>query len=114
MLNVQEANRQRDLYFVEPDSNRIVLAPKGWADEIGQENEDGEGWEFQCYHGNEDVLAFRERGTDGTGEYLTTDCIEWFLCNNLAKMREPTEAEARQIDPDLFVLLEAIDKQEAF
>jgi len=109
-MNIREENRKRSLYF-DDGNGHIVFAPQGWADEIGQESEDGEGWEFQCYHGdNEDTLAFEDRQGN---EYLTTDCIQWFLVSDLAKMREVTEEEARQLDPDLFTLLDAIDSGEA-
>ncbi len=104
--SIIEANRQRDLYLV--DGDRIVYAPKGWCDDMRQDDEDGPC--FACYYGNPDVLAFRSRENQ---EYLTTDCIQQYGLDTLAAMREVTEVEARQIDPDLFTLLDAINNGEA-
>ena len=108
-MNILEANRQRDLYLLDPETNRIVFAPHNWCDELRQDDED-DGPCFTCYFGNPDVLAFQQRESR---EWLTTDAQLLFSVESLEAMREVSEQEARQLDPDLFTLLAAINSGEA-
>lgn len=104
------ANRENNLYFRGTD-NRIFYLPKHWADEIRDQSGDVDfGQSVYCYFGNPDVLAFRDRSDN---EYLTSDALGWHNLDFLDTLPQVAEAEARELDPDLFALIDAINSGEA-
>lgn len=98
-------NEQQDQYFYDRRANRIVFLPKGWANEIPNLDEEDE-VQVYCWFGNQDTLAFKKRTTN---EWLTTDAQGWFDVSNLEEMEIVDEAQARELDPNLFELLSFVD-----
>lgn len=108
-MNLIAENRLRDLYLLDPGTNRVVFMPRYWCDEMRQDDED-DGICISCWYGNDSVLAYQERESK---EWLSTDACELMMLSDLEQMREISEEEARKIDPDLFTLLEAINSGKA-
>lgn len=106
-MNVVKANEERDVFLVNEDQTgkRIIFIPRNWVYEMGHDDPD-DGTCINCWYGNADVLAFEKRETK---EWLTTDAQAYFALFELENMSEVSEEEARQIDPDLFRLLDYVN-----
>ncbi len=98
-MGICQQNRETDLYFL--DKNRIVFMPQGWSDEM----RDSDG--IICWYGNPSVLDYKGRLPQ---EWLTTDGQAYFPIPYLEKLPQVTEAEARNLDPDLFELLDYVNQ----
>jgi membrane carboxypeptidase/penicillin-binding protein PbpC len=99
------ANEASDLYFVDPNTTRIIYLPRNWVNEFFDHDENGH-QETYCWYGNEDTLAYQDRESK---EMLTTDSQGWFRLADLDAMRRVTYNEAKVIDSELFKLLEDYD-----
>jgi hypothetical protein len=99
-------NEASDLYFVDPETSRVIFLPKNWVNEFVEHDEDTGERETYCWYGNDDTLAYQ--GRDGQ-EMLTTDSQAWFKLKNLDEMRRVSYNEARAIDSELFTLLDDYD-----
>jgi hypothetical protein len=105
---ILEKNKQASLYF-KLNNGRVFFLPQNWAHDfpdIDGDEEDGQS--VYGYLGNEDVNRWLGRDTR---EWYTTDVCFWVCLSDLDQ--EISEEEARQLDPDLFRLLDAIDSKEA-
>lgn len=112
------ANRERDLYFQEIDQDgnpqaNAYFFPQGWCDD------------FSFANGNTGGIDFDPENDDHTGMadgpeiygYVPTHVYEnspvetlFVGLEHLRKLREITEAEARQLHPNLFRYLDAINE----
>lgn len=92
--DILQENQGRDLYFL--DNGRIIYMPKGWANEMRQDDEMDIC--IICWYGNPYCLAYQN-----SGEWLTTDAQALFNLSYLENLPEVSEEEARRIDGDLFV-----------
>ena len=105
--NVVEANRERHLYL--SDWDNVWFVPKDWCDAwsvatgftggLDYINEDGEHRpEIMCY-----APVFTTKDSE----------VETMFCEvaRLQQLNEVSEAEAKEIHPNLFKLLDEIDKE---
>jgi hypothetical protein len=106
---IVELNRERDLYFVTKDG-RIIFIPKGWCNEFDDDNEKDDGPSIYGWIGQESTSNWATRSSK---EWLTSETQGWTLISDLDKMREASAEEARQLDPDLFALLDAVNSNQA-
>lgn len=107
-----QRNRDRDLYLFDATVGRVVFVPQGWCDQIPDPCADEPDAEPSVYgwYGNPDVSAWEGRADH---EFLTTDAQAWFTVAELSALVEIPEAGARQLDPDLFRLLDAVNSGRA-
>lgn len=108
-----KANAERSLYFFDPETGRVVFLPQDWAYEMSDIDDETQERQANCWFGNDECLAFLERTTPVKNEWLTTDAQAFFNLTDLCKMQEINEDTARQRDPDLFRLLDAVNSGEA-
>lgn len=112
-----ELSREQDLYFVAPKGHadeieRIIFLPQGWCDEFTVENgfaggiDSEDAPDLYGYIGSPDILNWK---MNERKEALTSDINGWTSIDDLLNMRQVSEQEARQIDADLFITLDAIN-----
>ena len=108
MSDIYTRNCTQDLYLVDPEDNRIIFIPKDWCDEFRDDDEydPDAGPTSYCWIGQPSVTHW-ELHPDK--QFFTYDTQGWMPVQDLEQMREVTPAEARQIDPDLFRLLNAVN-----
>lgn len=110
--SIVDKNRERSLYLLDRETDRVVFIPQGWCDDFANVHQDEDAFgdlaepEIYCWYGNPDCLAFKGRDDR---EWMTWDAQEWFKLSALERMRELSEAEAWVADPDLFELLDAVN-----
>ena len=108
-MNIPVENQSRSLYLHDLTFNRIIFLPQNWYYEIVDELKDEGENNAYCWIGQPGVNNWRERNPK---EWETTDAQGWLNLGYLESLPEVSEVQARQIDPDLFALLDAINSGE--
>lgn len=106
-MNVVDSNRQRDLYLT--DGDNVWFIPQGWCDDFSIANGSSGGLDYVDDFGEvrPEIYCYAPLGLDKNSEVDTLYCS----IASLEVLRETTEEESRQIHPELFRYLDAINSE---